>query len=149
MVAHIDYASYFYIMDIRPPTDNMPGQHFHVGGHDLYLVSDPQNRFDAVLLLIGGARHSVQMFSYMFRDDDSGRQVMAALLDALEQGVVVELMVDSFGSADTQDRFFDQFKAAGGRFNRFSSRWNMGYFIRNHQKSSSPTKKALLSVAIT
>ncbi|MFC4293420.1 phosphatidylserine/phosphatidylglycerophosphate/cardiolipin synthase family protein [Sphingorhabdus arenilitoris] len=121
-------------MTSSPKSLELPGKHSHVGGHDLYLISDPESRLAAVLRLIDGAQRSILMFSYMFRDDESGRQVMAALMNALRRGVSVDLIVDSFGSADTQDSFFDKIAGAGGRFNRFSSRWNMGYFIRNHQK---------------
>lgn len=74
------------------------------------------------------------MFAYMFTGDTSGEEVAEALTDAVKRGVSVKLMIDDFGSGDTNAGFFESISQAGVNFRRFSSRWNLGYFVRNHQK---------------
>ncbi len=111
-----------------------PGKHFVVAGHDLHLVHAPDDRLAGILDLIGSAQRSVRMFFYMFGDDATGKEVLAALVGAAERGVRVALIIDGFGSGDISDRFFDPLIAAGGQYHCFSTRKGFGYFIRNHQK---------------
>lgn len=112
----------------------LPGERFEVAGHRLHLVHDPNDRLGAVICLIERARRSIRMFSYMFCADRSGDEVLNALIAAAQRGVRVQLIIDSFGSADTKHSYFDALVAAGGSYHCFSSRWGLGYFVRNHQK---------------
>ncbi len=112
----------------------LPGKRFRVADHVLHLVHDPKERLDAVLTLVNGANHSVRMFSYMFGNDESGHEVLSALVAAAKRGLKVQLIIDSFGSGDNKDSFFDPLVAEGGQYHCFSSRKGLGYFVRNHQK---------------
>jgi cardiolipin synthase len=112
----------------------LPGEKFRVDGHDLYLVHSPQDRLTALLSVIASAQTSIRMLSYMFRDDKTGNEVLAALIAAAERGISVYLIIDSFGSAETKDSFFAPLAKVGGRYHYFSGRWNLGYIVRNHQK---------------
>lgn len=111
-----------------------PGQHFNVAGHDLHLVHAPEDRLAAVLTLIGAAKKSVRMFFYMFAGDTTGKEVLDALVASAVRGVSVHLIIDSFGSSDISDHFFDPLIHAGGHYHCFGTRKGFGYFIRNHQK---------------
>jgi cardiolipin synthase A/B len=111
-----------------------PGKRFEVGGHQLHLVHAPDDRLAAVLRLIDGAQSSIRMFSYMFGADATGQEVLAALTNAAARGLQVQLIIDSFGSGDNKDSFFDPLVNAGGQYHCFSSRKGLGYFVRNHQK---------------
>ena len=113
---------------------DFPGTHFHIAGHDLHVVHSPQDRLGAVLGLIARAKKSIQMFFYMFGDDATGREVRDALVTAANNGVDVQLIIDSFGSGNVSDRFFDALVEAGGCYHCFSTRKGLGYIIRNHQK---------------
>lgn len=113
---------------------DFPGTHFHIAGHDLHVVHLPQDRLGAVLGLISRAKKSIQMFFYMFGDDATGREVRDALVAAANNGVHVQLIIDSFGSGNVSDRFFDALVEAGGCYHCFSTRKGLGYIIRNHQK---------------
>ncbi len=117
-----------------PPSAEFPGEAFAVGEHRLHLVHHAQDRLNALLCLIGKAEKSVRMFSYMFGFDQTGQEVLAALCDAAARGVAVQLIIDSFGSGDNKDSFFDPLIAAGGSYHCFSSRKGLGYLVRNHQK---------------
>ena len=121
-------------MATEHPQTKLPGTMFSVAGHDLHLVHSPEDRLQAVLTLIQIAKTSVRMFFYMFGSDDTGREVLGALAEAAGRGVRVQLIIDSFGSADTAHSFFDPLVDAGGQYHCFSSRWGVGYFVRNHQK---------------
>jgi cardiolipin synthase A/B len=121
-------------MAAKSSKPKFPGKHFHVAGHDLNLVHTPEDRLAAVLGLIESARASVRMFFYMFGDDVTGKEVLEALVSAASRGVRVQLIIDSFGSSNISDRFFDPLVAAGGQYHSFSTRKGFGYFIRNHQK---------------
>lgn len=113
---------------------SFPGKQFQVAGHILNVVHQPPDRLDAMLHMIASAQQSIQMFFYMFADDSTGREVNAALVAAATRGVNVHLIIDSFGSANISDRFFDALIAAGGNYHSFSTRKGLGYLIRNHQK---------------
>jgi cardiolipin synthase A/B len=115
------------------PTE-FPGTVFQIGGHQLHLVHAPNDRLAAVLHLIGTAKRSVRMFSYMFGSDQTGTEVLAALTAAAKRGLAVQLIIDSFGSGDNKDSFFVPLVTAGGQYHSFSSWWSPSYFVRNHQK---------------
>lgn len=111
-----------------------PGKLFHVAGHDLYLIHSPEDRLVSVLELINTAQTTIRMCFYMYASDDTGAEVLMALVAAARRGVQVQLIIDSFGSSDITDSFFDPLVAAGGTYHCFSTRKGAGYFIRNHQK---------------
>ena len=94
-------------MTVQSGRPDFPGTHFHIAGHDLHVVHLPQDRLGAVLWLIARAEKSIQMFFYMFGDDATGREVRDALVTAANNGVHVQLIIDSFGSGNVSDRFFD------------------------------------------
>ncbi len=121
-------------MTVQSGRPDFPGTHFHIAGHDLHVVHSPQDRLGAVLGLIARAKKSIQMFFYMFGDDATGREVRDALVAAANNGVHVQLIIDSFGSGNVSDRFFDALIEAGGCYHCFSTRKGLGYIIRNHQK---------------
>ncbi|MEP7349652.1 MAG: phosphatidylserine/phosphatidylglycerophosphate/cardiolipin synthase family protein [Sphingorhabdus sp.] len=121
-------------MATTPNKKQLPGEAFDVAGHQIHLVHAPEDRLQAVMQLIAVAKKSVRMFSYMFANDQTGQEVLAALTLAATRGVKVQLIIDSFGSAETPHDFFDPLVKAGGCYHCFSSRWGLGYFVRNHQK---------------
>jgi cardiolipin synthase len=122
------------VMAVQSGRPGFPGTQFQVAGHDLHLVHLPQDRLNAILQLIALAQKSIQMFFYMFGDDETGKEVRDALVDAASRGVQVKLIIDSFGSTRVSDRFFDILVEAGGDYHSFSTRMGLGYLIRNHQK---------------
>lgn len=121
-------------MTVQSGKLRFPGTHFQVGGHDLHLVHQPEDRLNALLQLIAMAQKSIQMFFYMFCADETGQQVRNALVMAATRGVRVQLIIDSFGSTQVSNRFFDALLDAGGEYHSFSTRKGLGYLIRNHQK---------------
>lgn len=113
---------------------DMPATAHDVDGNRLCVVTGGPALRDALLLLIAGARVRLRLFYYIFADDESGRAVREALIDACNRGVDVTLMVDAFGSGTTGEAFFGPLRDAGGKFARFGTGWSTRYLIRNHQK---------------
>jgi cardiolipin synthase A/B len=97
---------------------------FYPGGDD---------RLEALIGLIDGARESLKLAFYIFATDECAVRVRDALTGAARRGVDVRVIVDSFGAlADA--RFFEPLVEAGGKFSCFIAKWTRRYLIRNHQK---------------
>ena len=112
----------------------LPGKRFEVAGHQLHIVHEPDDRLQALLRLIESAAATITLSIYMFYNDTSGTEVRDALVTEAQRGVKVEMLIDSFGSANVPVAFFQPIADAGGDYNYFSSRWRLSYLIRNHQK---------------
>ena len=84
------------------------------------------------------ARHSVEIETYIWRNDEVGQQFLALLVETAKRGVAVRVLIDELGSFWIKERFFDPLIAAGGAFswchtlsplrNRYS------FNLRNHRK---------------
>ncbi|WP_198024159.1 phospholipase D-like domain-containing protein [Sphingorhabdus lutea] len=102
--------------------------------HDLVILLDAEARLNAYCAMIKKAQNSIHIIIYMIADDETGNEVKAALIAALNRGISCSMIVDSFGSAELPDSFFDDYRKAGGKISYFSARWSLHYLVRNHQK---------------
>jgi cardiolipin synthase len=107
---------------------------FTVDGNRLTLLDTGPRRLAALIDLIERARRSLRILYYIYADDATGRRINAALAAAARRGVNVALVVDGFGSDDTDDRFFDDIRAAGVDVCWFTPSFGRRYLLRNHQK---------------
>lgn len=105
-----------------------------VDDNRLTFLPDGPDRLAALLDLIGSARKSLRLLYYIYADDVSGGQVREALIDAVNRGVDVALLIDGFGSSSTPANYFTELSEAGARFCRFLPSLGRRYLIRNHQK---------------
>ncbi len=90
-----------------------------------------------MLGLIENAATSVALESYIFRSDDVGKQVAAALARAAARGVSVRLLLDWIGARGTSRTFIKEIKRAGVEvavFNPLGFRAWMGLVPRDHRK---------------
>ncbi len=69
------------------------------GGERVMLVSDNQDALEWRIRLISQARSEIVYSTMDFRDDDSGRDVMAAMAAAAERGVRVRIVADGLTSS--------------------------------------------------
>jgi len=97
---------------------------FYPGGDD---------RLEALIGLIDGARESLKLAFYIFATDQCAARVRDALTEAARRGVDVRLIVDGFGAL-ADEKFFAPLIEAGGQFRCFMARLTRRYLIRNHQK---------------
>ena len=105
-----------------------------VDGNRLETLETGKARLAAILDLIDEAKDSLRVIFYIFASDEAGTQVRDALVRAARRGVVVRLLLDGYGSSDTDSKFFQPIADEGGAFCMFLPRYGRRYLIRNHQK---------------
>ena len=108
---------------------------FTVDGNRLTMLPEGPERMAALLDLIRSARRTLRVLYYIYVDDEAGRAVRQALIEAVGRGVEVHLIVDGLGSEQAASRrFFEPLEQAGADMCRFVPRWGRRYLLRNHQK---------------
>ena len=110
-----------------------------ISGNAVRVLRDARENFPAWLDAIRAAQHTILFESYLFRDDDVGREFIAALAVRAREGVRVRLIYDWLGSRGAH-ALFRELRDAGGVvrvFNppRFDS--PLGWVSRNHRKTIS------------
>ncbi len=103
------------------------------------LITADQAR-DAVLTAIANATRCVHAEFYIWRDDESGRAITAALAGRARAGVVVRVLLDQLGSWGLERDHFGELLEAGGEVSVFGPvavpiRWGRSRVnFRNHRK---------------
>lgn len=102
------------------------------------LFIEGDELFAAMLAAIRAARHSIKLESYIFADDEIGRQFAAALGERARAGVQVLMHIDAAGSLFWSSRNLEHSLAAQGIKLRWFHRWSWRrpwrYNQRNHRK---------------
>ncbi len=113
-------ASLPAIADVRTPPVS-PGPSFARGlwriaaadvssGNRVQLLRDGPATFDAMLELIGKARQSVVLESYIFRSDLIGDRFAEAALEAAKRGVQTRVLMDWIGIRGTSRSFISKMR---------------------------------------
>jgi len=84
-----------------------------VTGNRLTLLNSGGEFFPALIAAIDTATREVQLETYIFADDASGRAVRDALRRAAARGATVRLLVDGFGTADLAGRLEEELAGCG------------------------------------
>ncbi|MCK6406587.1 MAG: cardiolipin synthase ClsB [Rhodocyclaceae bacterium] len=84
-----------------------------IAGNRLTLLNSGGEFFPALIAAIDAAATEVQLETYIFEDDASGRPVAEALKRAAARGVTVRLLVDGFGAAGFAEALHPELLAAG------------------------------------
>ena len=82
-------------------------------GNRLTLLQNGPNTYRAMFNAIRSAKHHINLETYIFDDDDIGRQFSALLLERQAAGVQVNVIHDSFGTLMTPATFFDHLREGG------------------------------------
>lgn len=104
------------------------------GDETLDLLPTGPDGYERLLDLIDGAQNDLRLLFYTFLADEAGKEVLDRLLKAANRGVEVRLIVDDFGSIETDDDFFRPLKDVGALFCEFQPNMLQRYLLRNHQK---------------
>lgn len=96
----------------RPTIFSLKPLHF-VSANQLNLLQNGAMFFPALETSIRQAQQEIFLETYIFKNDEVGMRIAAALEQAAERGVKVRLMVDAFGSNTTPANFFQHLRAAG------------------------------------
>lgn len=76
------------------------------------LIDGPQT-LDAIGTAIERAKHHIHLETYIFADDEVGRQVANQLIRKRSEGVEVRVLYDAIGSVSTPAAFFDELRSKG------------------------------------
>ena len=101
------------------------------------LLRGGKEYFDQLLKLINEAKDNIHLQSYIYDDDETGKEVTNALKDAVKRGVVVYLIADGYASQIMSKRFIVRMKEAGINFRFFEPLFRSKYFYfgrRLHHK---------------
>lgn len=119
------------------------GRTIEVDGNRLTLLTEGPERLEALLGLINGAKRSVRLLYYMYRDDRAGGLVYRAMEEALDRGVSVQLLIDGFG-AHVPGEYFHHLVERGLVYCRFHPNYGRRYLIRCHQKMALADEERVL-----
>jgi cardiolipin synthase len=108
-----------------------------IPGNAVRILHDARENFPAWLAAIRDAQHTILFENYLFKDDDVGREFVAALAAKAREGVRVRLIYDWFGSRGAGGLWGD-LRAAGAEvrvFNPFRLDSPLGWLSRDHRKT--------------
>ncbi|MEQ8323564.1 MAG: phospholipase D-like domain-containing protein [Vicingaceae bacterium] len=112
------------------------GEQFHQVKR-IELIKGGRDLFELLNKLIGQASFEIHIQFYILENDDTGRPVIDALIDAAKKGVQVYLVLDSYGSSNLEEKEIEKMTTAGVRFKWFKpviALNNMEFGRRLHHK---------------
>jgi cardiolipin synthase len=89
-------------------------------GNRLVLLQDGPATYRAMFAAMRKAKNHINLETYIFEDDDIGKQFADLLLERQAAGVQVNLIYDSVGCLNTPKEFFERLKAGGIRVLEFN-----------------------------
>jgi len=98
------------------------------------LLKNGTEAFPAMYGAIDRALSSLALEMYIVADDETGREFRAHLAGAAQRGVQVQVLVDSWGSWNLADTFWDELRRAGGTVRWFHPITRGLFPFRNHRK---------------
>ncbi|AEV99967.1 phospholipase [Niastella koreensis] len=105
--------------------------------NNVKLVRGGREYFSVLTRLIERAQHSVHLQVYIYEDDETGKMVGAALMEAAKRGVKVYLLADGYASKELSAGFIKELNTAGVHFRFFEPLLKSEHFYfgrRMHQK---------------
>ncbi len=90
---------------------------------------------ETMLLLMDAAARSIRLETYIFGDSAVGRRFLEALARAASRGVKVRVLIDSVGSLELPDSFWDPLRQAGGEVRWFNPLALERISYRDHRKA--------------
>jgi len=106
-------------------------------GNKVKLVHGGQEYFDLLKTLINRATDTIHLQTYIYDDDETGKEIAEALMHAALRGVKVYLLADGYASQVMSQSFIDRLRAAGVNFRFFEPLFRSKYFYfgrRLHHK---------------
>jgi cardiolipin synthase len=109
-----------------------------VSGNEITPLVNGDRAYPAMIEAIDGARHSVNLCTYIFDNDRAGRMFIDALSRAVERNVQVRVMIDDVGARYSIPAVTKLLREAGVRTARFlptMSPLRLPFLnLRNHRK---------------
>ena len=111
-----------------------------VAGNRVELLQDGPRTYEAMFEAIAGARHHVNLESYILEAEGPGEEFARRLAERARAGVRVNVLYDSFGSIGTPASYFDQLRAQGisvceyNPLRRLGNLLSRALHLRDHRK---------------
>lgn len=107
-------------------------------GNQVDLLPDGDTAFPEMLAAIDRAEESISLVTFIFDDDEVGRQFRDALVRATGRGVAVRVLVDGLGSRYSRTSMVAELKRRGVPAENFLPTFVLRLFryanLRNHKK---------------
>ncbi|KNC95630.1 cardiolipin synthase ClsB [Trabulsiella odontotermitis] len=108
-------------------------------GNRIELLENGDNYYPALFRAIEQAKSKVILETFIWFEDDVGKQLHAVLLRAAQRGIQVEVLLDGYGSPDLSDEFVETLTSAGVIFRYYDPRPRLlgmrtNLFRRMHRK---------------
>lgn len=82
-------------------------------GNQVDLLESGTAYFPALRAAVDSAQYIVYLQTYIFANDDTGREIAESLMAAARRGVAVRVLVDGFGSRELNPAWVDEMEGAG------------------------------------
>lgn len=110
-----------------------------IGGNRVELLVNGEQYFPRVFEAIRNAQREVIIETFILFEDKVGQELHAAMRDAAQRGVKVDMMIDGFGSPDLSSEFIEGLTSVGVRVRVFDPGkrifgQRVNYFRRMHRK---------------
>src|SRR4051812_23043875 len=107
-------------------------------GNAVEILTGGDAAYAAMLAAIRSAKSNIAMASYIFRDDEAGREFADALIQAVGRGVSVRVLLDGIGAGYFHSGVFYYMRRGGVTVESFLhtwAPWRMPFLnMRNHRK---------------
>ncbi|MGD8366637.1 MAG: phospholipase D-like domain-containing protein [Desulfobacterales bacterium] len=107
-------------------------------GNRIALLPEGEQAFRTILDLIGSARRSIHVATFILGKDETGRAIVEALARKASQGCEVRLLLDALGSVKVSRKFLAPLLSAGGQAADFMPMIHLPFRgranLRNHRK---------------
>ncbi|HEY6837871.1 MAG TPA: phospholipase D-like domain-containing protein [Geobacteraceae bacterium] len=127
-------AHVVHLKELRALADRVASTQL-VPGNRITPLRNGEQAYPAMLSAIDGAKHSINLSTYIFDSDEVGRRFVAALRAAAERGVEVRVIIDCLGEKYTYPfarRLFRGSRVKVGGF--LPLRQGIYVNLRNHRK---------------
>ncbi|WHP29999.1 cardiolipin synthase ClsB [Trabulsiella odontotermitis] len=108
-------------------------------GNRIELLENGDNYYPALFSAIDKAESKVILETFIWFEDEVGKQLHSVLLRAAQRGIQVEVLLDGYGSPDLSDDFVETLTSAGVIFRYYDPRPRLfgmrtNLFRRMHRK---------------
>ncbi len=97
------------------------------------VIENGENFYQAELVAMRQARHSINIEAYIFHQGKLTRQVLDVLAERARAGVRVNVVLDALGSLSTRKKYFKPLKDAGGKVEWYHRLRLHNWFITNNR----------------
>jgi cardiolipin synthase len=103
-------------------------------GNHVRVYADVRRLADDLRAAIDAARHHIHVEFYIFRFDEAGKRLTERLVEKIEEGVQVRVLMDGFGSWWSRHVITRKIRRAGGEAAAFNVGGRYSPQLRNHRK---------------